>query len=243
MPHYNRAPITEALIDIRVEAPQLRFEDLQALRPHLAEYPKEESRNIGAVTIQLGPGVASATEQKPWSLVFRNKTDNQVAQFAVNGFTFSRLEPYQDWEHLRNEARRLWDIYRQFAKPQRIVRIAVRYINVLKFPGERVEPEQFLKIYPEVPKGLPPELQDYGPFSMRLPFYQYDLRAILVINEGNAIVQQPGFVSIALDLDLFVENPQVNNEQQLWEFFEKLRERKNRYFEASITDKTRELIK
>ena len=243
MPHYNRAPITEALIDIRTEPSPLRFEDLRSLKQHLGDYPKEESRNLSSVTIQFGTGVAPTTEQKPWALVFRNRDDNQVVQFSLNGFTFSRLEPYQDWEHLRDEARRLWDIYREVVAPKSIVRVAVRYINVLKFSGERVEPQEYFRIFPEVPKNLPPELRDFGPFSMRLPFFQPDLQGVLVINQGNAVPQTPGFVPIVLDFDLYVDKPPVSGEQELWEFFEKLRTRKNEYFEASITDKTRELIR
>jgi uncharacterized protein (TIGR04255 family) len=70
------------------------------------------------------------------------------------------------------------------------------------------------------------------------------LQGVLVINQGNG-TPQPGdaIIPIILDLDLFVERPQVANEEELWALFEKLRVRKNEYFEASITDKTRELIR
>jgi uncharacterized protein (TIGR04255 family) len=242
MPHYERAPITEALIDIRVEPSQIRFEDLQGLGTHLDDYPVQETRNFEAVTIQFGTGIAPTREQKPWSIVFRNKDNNQVAQFRVDGFTFSRLEPYQDWEHLRDEAKRLWDIYCRATEPRKILRVAVRYINVLNLPGEKVEPEEYLNIFPVVPQNLPAGLRDFGPFSMRLPFHQSDLHGILMMNQGNTPMSKPGCIAIVLDLDLYVDNPPVTSEQELWGFLEKLRERKNLYFEASITDKTRELI-
>ena len=242
MPDYERAPIKEALIDIRVEPSQMPFESLQELGTHLNDYPKRETRNFGAVTIQLGTGIAPTMEQKPWSLVFKNGQDNQVAQFRLDGFTFSRLEPYQDWEHLRDEARRLWEIYRRATGSRKILRVAVRYINVLNLPGERVEPQEYLNIFPTVPQNLPAGLRDFGPFSMRLPFGQNDLHGVLVVNQGNTLTAKPDCVAIVLDFDLYVDNPPVTNEQELWGFFEKLRERKNLYFEASITDKTRELI-
>jgi uncharacterized protein (TIGR04255 family) len=245
MPHYNRAPITEALIDIRVEpSTPLKLEDFHPLKARLPDYPKEETRNLNAVTIQFGAGISQTTAQQPWALVLRNAENNQVVQFSLNGFTFSRLEPYQDWEHLRDETKRLWDIYAGLAKPKNITRIAVRFINVFKFPGERVEPDEYLNIFPEVSRGLRPELRDFGPFSMRLPFPQQDLKGVLVINQGNGIPQPgAGIIPIILDLDLFVDNPVVANEEELWSLFEKLRVRKNEYFEASITDKTRELIR
>lgn len=242
MPHYNRAPITEALIDIRTETPQLRFEDLQALKGQLSDYPNEETRTLGEFKFQFGQGVQAASE-KPWALLFRNQENNQVVQFRLDGFTFSRLEPYETWERLSSEARRLWEIYRQVVGVQKIVRVAVRYINLFKLPGLRVEPEEYLNIFPQVPQELPRELRDFGPFSMSLPMNQPDLKGILVINERNALqVALPDVVPIVVDFDLYVDNPPVSNEKELWAFFAKLRERKNLYFEASITDKTRELI-
>jgi uncharacterized protein (TIGR04255 family) len=242
MPHYNRAPITEALIDIRTETSQLRFEDLRALKRHLSDYPTEETRTLGEFKFQFGQEVQAASHQKPWALLFRNQENNQVVQFRLDGITFSRLEPYEDWEHLSSEARRLWDIYRKAVGVQKIVRIAVRYINLFKLPGDSVEPEEYLNIFPQVPQKLPRELRNFGPFSMSLPMHQPDLKGILVINERNAPQAEPGIVPIVMDLDLYVDNPPVGNEEELWAFFERLRERKNLYFEASITDKTRELI-
>jgi uncharacterized protein (TIGR04255 family) len=244
MPHYDKAPITEALIDIRVElSSQMRFEELHGIRQYVShDYPREETRNLGEGIIQFGPSVQASAQQKPWALMFRNRNNNQVLQVRLDGFTFSRLEPYEDFEHLRDEARRLWDIYRELIHPKKITRIAVRYINQLNLPGERVEPEDYLNTFPHIPEELPPELRDFGPFLMNLRMLQPDLNGVMVINEGNTLPKTPDTVPIVLDLDLFVENPSVTNEQELWALFDKLRARKNLYFEACITDKTRELI-
>lgn len=243
MPNYKNAPIKEALIDIRVELPpDMRFEDLEGIKTHLSEYPLEETRNLSQATFQFGPVVEANAQQKPWALVFRNQANNQVLQVRLDGFTFSRLEKYEDWEHLRDEARRLWLIYRSLVRPKKISRVALRYINQLDLVGERIEPEEYLNVFPQVPETLQPELRNFGPFLLNLRMHQPDLKGTLVINEGNASPKSPDTVSIVLDLDLQVENPPVETEQELWEFFEKLRDRKNLYFEACITNKTRELI-
>lgn len=244
MPHYARAPIKEALIDIRVDAnPDLTFDDLHAVA-RLVEswYPLEETRNLGQSVIQFGPSAVQATaHQQPWALVFRNTENTQVLQARLDGFTFSRLVPYEDFEHLRDEARRLWDIYRNLTRPRRVNRVAVRYINELHLPGAKVEPEDYFNIFPHVSKDLRSELRDFGRFFMSLQLYQYDLRGILVLNLATALQPSPK-VGIILDLDLFVENPPIVNEEQLWSYFDRLRVRKNEYFEAAITNRTRELI-
>jgi uncharacterized protein (TIGR04255 family) len=244
MPHYEKAPITEALIDIRAQlSPELRFEDLQAVKKHLsADYPRGETRNLGEATLQFGQAVKASAAQRPLGLMFRNLNDTQVVQFRIDGYTFSRLKPYESWENLRNEAKRLWDVYREVLRPTKVLRVAVRYINQLELPGPKVEPEEYLNTYPLASSKLAPELRDFGPYLMSLSFHQQDLKGMLVLNEALVAPTAPDVISIVLDLDLFVDNPPVTNEQELWLLFEKLRERKNLYFEACITPKTQELI-
>src|SRR5947208_249791 len=72
MSHYEKAPITEALIDIRVElSTELRFEDLHAIRKHVSkDYPQEETRNLAEGTIQFAPAMQASVQQKPWGLLF-----------------------------------------------------------------------------------------------------------------------------------------------------------------------------
>jgi uncharacterized protein (TIGR04255 family) len=242
--HYNKAPITEALIDIRAElSPAVKFEDLDGFRKQVAgDYPREETRNLGQGILQFGPSVQASAQQKPWGLMFRNDSNTQVVQARLDGFTFSRLEPYEDFEHLRDEARRLWDIYRKLVQPTRVLRIAVRYINQLNLPGTRVEPQDYLKTFPHLSEDVPNELRDFGPFLMSLQVPQPDLKGLLIINEAGTPPKKPDTVSIIVDLDLSINNPEIESEEHMWTLFQKLRERKNLYFEACITDKTRELI-
>lgn len=247
MPHYDKAPITEALIDIRVElAPEVRFEDLQALRQHLAsEYPREDTRSVAEALVQFGPAVQASAKQTPLGLGFWNSSNNQVLQVRLDGFTFSRLEPYEDFERLRDEARRLWNIYRDVVRPKRITRVAVRYINQFNIPttAEKIEPEEYFRTFPQISSKLPPNLRDFGPYFMSLRMNQDDLEGVLVLNQAMTPPKLPETISIVLDFDLYIERPRVTSEQELWAVFDRLRARKNLYFEACITDKARELIR
>jgi uncharacterized protein (TIGR04255 family) len=245
MPHYKNAPIREAVIDIKVELPS-EVDDLEKLRgiknQVINDYPREETRHLGEGLLQFGAAIRATAQQKPWSLVFWNVANNQAVQARMDGFSFSRLEPYEDFDRLRNEARRLWDIYRVVTRPTKITRLAVRYINQLNLPGTKVEPEDYLNVYPYLSNKLPDELRSMGPFLMNLHLQQPDLRGVLVLNQALTAPKKPDTISVVLDFDLHVDTPPVASEQELWEFFEKLRQRKNEYFEACITDKTRELI-
>jgi len=248
MPHYENAPITEALIDIRADlAPEVRYEDLQAFRQHFApDYPREETRSVGEALLQFGAAVHASAKQTPLGLAFWNSSNNQVVQVRLDGFTFSRLHPYEDFEHLRDEARRLWNIYREVVRSRKVTRVAVRYINQFNIPitpGTSIEPEDYFYTFPQVSKNLPTEMRYFGPYLMSLRLFQHDLKGILVLNQAMTPPSLPETISIVLDFDLYIENPPVTNEQQLWAVFDRLRERKNLYFEACITDKARELIR
>lgn len=245
MPHYDRAPITEALIDIRVEAPpSFRFENLEPLKRVLPDYPVEETRTLAQGTFQFAPSIQAVATKTPWALVLKNQNKNQVIQIGVHGFTFSRLAPYETFERLRDEARRVWDLYKQLVNPSRIVGVGLRYINQFNFPGDTVEPETYLNTFPHLPEELPEALRNFDHFllNLRLPQPDFGDAAYLVLNEGGAPITVPGTIPFVLDLGLTVGNLSVTDEQQLWAFFDRLRVRKNQYFEASITDKAREMI-
>ena len=53
---------------------------------------------------------------------------------------------------------------------------------------------------------------------------------------------QVGVVSVVLDIEVSRQNNPPQTDTEIWSYFEKLRERKNQVFEASITDAARELI-
>jgi uncharacterized protein (TIGR04255 family) len=195
--------------------------------------------------IQFGPAVQASAKQTPLGMGFWNKNNNQVLQVRLDGFTFSRLEPYEDFERLRDEARRLWNIYREVVRPKRVTRVAVRYINQFNIPtkAERIEPEDYFYTFPQISKKLPPNFRDFGPYLMSLRMNQDDLKGVLVLNQAMTPPRLPETISIVLDFDLYIEHPPITDEQDLWAVFDRLRERKNLYFEACITDKARELIR
>jgi uncharacterized protein (TIGR04255 family) len=242
--HYDKSPIVEALIDIKTEAPpDLKFEELRPIGDIIgARYPRVETRYLGEGTFSFGAEAKAIAEQKPFAIMFFSPDNKQVFQARIDGITSSRLAPYQSWEVLRDEARNLWEIYRGIARSAKVIRLALRYINQFVLPSDIVEPEHYFKTFPELSRDLPKELRNFGPFSMRLPIPQTDIGGMLLINESLSAPTKPNSISFVLDLDLYVENPAIPDEKGLWAKLEQLRERKNLYFEACITDKTRGLI-
>jgi uncharacterized protein (TIGR04255 family) len=80
-------------------------------------------------------------------------------------------------------------------------------------------------------------------FIMQVQVPQLDIESMLTVNQAVVPPPRQGVLSVALDLDLFrVVQWNPNDDELVWGFFDKLRERKNEAFEASITNSTRELF-
>src|SRR5262245_9349271 len=134
---YSKAPITEAIIDLRTKAPEgAKVHDL--IRCHEGEeetYPHQKDLKMAVGQFEVGPKLETSASSQPTGYLFTSTDQRQIYQARVDGFTMSRLAPYENWERFRNEAQRLWRLYRETVRPTRIERMAVRYINRLDLPG------------------------------------------------------------------------------------------------------------
>ena len=142
--HLEHAPITEAVIDFRVEAlTDVTVDTLVAALEHRGYLGYARKGPIVRSEFGFSTKVAEAPQAVHTStrigVRIHSPDDRYVALFGIEGFTLSRLEPYESWENLVGEARRLWEGYRECLGPLRITRIATRYINNLRLPTLQLE--------------------------------------------------------------------------------------------------------
>lgn len=250
---YPHAPIVEALIDVRVEAnPSLELADLRATRPDDATYDASEDVFALSGHLAIGPDqVSSGGTREHVGFLYKSTDGKQLWQARLNGFLYSRLAPYDTWATFIAEALRLWDRYEEIAKPVAVHQLGVRYINRITFPPGPVKLEDFLRTYPEVSRDLPQEIEGYF-FNLRLPMRDLNAHVNLIstiVTEGEfRDPARPDDVppqSVILDIDAQrasfteLEHPSAG---WLAAELETLRHAKNRVFEASITEKTREMF-
>ena len=238
---YEHAPITEALIDIRVELPQgISLESLEALHSEVKDrYPGKKKRIYIEGQFSAGNEVGATARQTVMGFALSTENGKQVFQVRLDGFTFSRLRPYGNWIELRDEGRQLWEIYRRVASPRKITRVAVRYINQIDIPIPAIDYKDYFLTTPEVSPSLP---QDLSGFFMQLQFPQADFGGLLILTQTSVVPPGPGMNSVVLDLDVFKDQLEITSDDEVWGLLEKLRVRKNEFFEGCLTDKTRELF-
>lgn len=239
--HYQKPPITEAIIDLRVELPPAS-NVIELNKAHGGEevtYPTVEQLYAAFGQMQIGPQVSATAGSQHIGYLFRSGEGRQIYQARLDGFTMSRLAPYENWESLRDEARRLWDIYRSVANPSKVSRVAVRYINRIDIPLPLKDFKDYLRTAPEVSPDLPQGLAGY---FMQLTIPLEDITSLALINETIIEPASQNVVSVVLDIDIFRNAELPADEEGIWAFFGELRNRKNDVFEACITDEARELF-
>ncbi len=239
--HYSKSPLTEAVLDIQVELPsEITLQELGNVQVGEEErYPRRENCIIVVGHMSMGAQVGASAQQTHNGYRFISQDNRQIFQARIDGFTFSRLAPYENWESFRDEATRLWRLYRSIAKPKNITRLALRYINRLDLPLPLKDFKDYLRTVPEI---SPKMAQGLSGYFMQLQLPQTDLEAMLTLNQTLIPPPNPNLVSVVLDFDLFCKDNVPSDDQGIWKRFEVLRTRKNEVFEACITNKTRRLI-
>lgn len=237
--HLKNAPIVEAIIDIRAKLRNtFKVEEFSSLREALSNnYPVMEERRA----IEFGGTIAGGKVQQtladkgPMGYFFKSHDGEKVAQFRQDGFTFSRLKPYTNWQEVLEEAKRLWKLYMDKASPEIMTRIAVRYINQLDIPLPINDFAHYLTAPPIIPQNLPQNLYH---FLTRVTIHDEKLDIMANIIQGLQSISKKDYVAVMLDIDVFKNKESGFAESEIWPTFEQLRDLKNRIFFDSITEET-----
>jgi uncharacterized protein (TIGR04255 family) len=241
---YANAPIVEAVLDIRVRTNVIP--DLDTLSKITdSSYPTPFRQPFRMeVKIEAGNSPAQPSLQQlstPLGVMYRSSDEKQVFQARVDGFTFNRLAPYENWDSFSREARRLWNLYRSAVQIGHIEMIGLTYLNQLMVPiNSRFE--DYLRTYIHVAPEIPQVLNNY---SLSFQVTLDKEHGFLAISQGYGPLRKMGFITVILNIQgnkAFAEDDNVTDDA-LWTAFENLREAKSDAFEACITDKIREMIR
>lgn len=246
--HLPRAPIVEAVIDIRAR-PTAEFEEhtIKArLEGQLGDYQFLDSQR--EIQIEHAMNLEAGTQPGPiirdlgWKgLRFQSHDGKYIVQYNRDGFVFSRLAPYQSWEQLFGEAMRLWREYLGLARPVEIHRIGLRYINRIQLSPDELRFEDYLNPAPVPPNGL--DLPFHGFMhhdALAIPGHPYTINVIRTMQPpGGASVEGLGLI---LDIDVSTTQGTDLDEMLLEQRLLEMRWLKNKVFFGSITQNSLRLF-
>lgn len=238
---YRNAPIVEAVIDLRCGTPSsLTFRDIARVAETIAAFGYTQTGETVQVVQTMGSDGSSERSETKVGVALQSVDQKYVIQLQMQGFSCSRLYPYPRWEAFLDEAKRLWEVYRDAVQPESVRRVGIRYVNRLEVDAPVIDDfRPFLNLHPVTPWGLttPPAgffLQIRQPLSDG---------SMLLVNETTVQNAGTGQVAVVLDLDAFLEREMPVDEHDVWNLVEALHVKVEAAFEASITDRVRQLIR
>jgi uncharacterized protein (TIGR04255 family) len=241
--NFPNAPIIEAILDIYVKlSGETTIDNLEAFYENVKEdFPEKQQRISHALNVNLSiEGVKSSQSLGgPDGYLFRSVTQNKIVQARMDGFTFNKLKPYENWKMFGTEAHKLWNIYFKIAKPLEITRIALRYINRIEIPLPINDFDEYILTNPKIADTLPQAVESFF-MQFVIPNPDISAKAVIIQTMENPINNK---LPIIFDINVFREVAFIDNKSKIWEDFEKLRDFKNDIFFNSITKKTKELFK
>lgn len=242
-PILKNAPIQEALIDLRVKLPQnIKLTDIVQFHEKVREsFPNKRERVSfqGGIQMLDGKPVSMPSSGGPDGYFFESPKRDKIVQARLDGFTFNKLKPYENWRVFQSEALKLWKLYASIAKPEKVVRIALRYINRIEIPLPIENFKDYIVTVPEIAPTLP---QGLSHFFMRLLIPNERIKATATVTETMEMTNEGRTLAIIFDIDVWKNTDYLPDSNVIWRDLEKLRVFKNQVFFESITDRTKEML-
>lgn len=251
----DNPPIREAIFDIRADLDkQVSLEDLGSFGHEVNDsFPYQEIKinlqsNIEIKSQNEIPETMKLEHSKE-GFLYRSQDGNKVVQARLDGFTFSVTKDYQSWDSFFSQASDLWSVYQKFARPVKITRLALRYINSVLLDVDPKDGlillEDYLRVFPEVNDELGVTL---GQTLLRLQIVSEEftpsegiLTEVVTPRDANGKFS----LEVLLDIDVFQSSVDISPDdtRRIHDVFSNnLRMFKNKVFFNTLTPKTLELI-
>jgi uncharacterized protein (TIGR04255 family) len=242
---YRRAPITEAVIEIRYAEPAGTDLLAKVCADFKTTYPFQHPLVNYDVTVGLPPPNVrgEAVTQINQATGHRLSSMDQAEILLVWPLTFvvSQLAPYPGWDVFFGRFERDWNTWKRAVGYRKITRIGVRFVNRIDIPQvDRVfEETDYLRVYAKLPESFGP-VTGYG---VQAQFPPDDEGCRLTLNSGLVPSPLVGYGSVLLDMDIAREITPPQNDEDIFVLLDKIRTKKNAAFEACITDQAREFFR
>lgn len=238
---YKHPPITEAVIEIRFEQ-AVPIDKLEQVANKIkSNYVFLDPENTVEFQFDAGNQQASvATQSTGFRLNSINRDELTIVK--TNAFACSKLAPYTGWEKLEHRGKRDWSILKKIIGFLRLTRVGIRYINRLDIPAtpeQGIRLEEYFRIFPRIPEDSFKSISNY---AMQVSMGIGEENFGVTVNAASVPSPLVGYLSCALDIDLFRDVDLPTRDEDIWAMIAEMRAMKNRAFENSITDKARSLF-
>ena len=243
---FPNPPITEAIFDIKVNLPkETTLESLFLYQKNINDrFPKKVNRRKMEGGFQFSDGLEPkvlSPKDEVYGYHFVASDDSKIVQARLDGFTFNKLKPYSDWDQFSGEAMELWQKFIPIAKPERVNRLSLRYINRIELPLPFFDLKEFILTGPELASNLNLSLAQ---FFIRMIIPDASIGAFAIVTEAIEDEDKTkNVLPLIFDIDV-IQNVNLDPKSpEIFETMKRLRDFKNKLFLESLTDMAKELFK
>lgn len=236
MAHYSKAPILEAIIEIRWPN-EVSFDDLVAASKDgtFSGFGEPKIRKDVVSTFDPQSTVATHTS-KDVGLEFTRRDGQEVVFFDVGSCAYIQKAPYDKWDNFCGSALKVFQPIIDSRQVTHLDRIGVRFVNRIDIPVDdtrRIATETFIKVNFDGPRNDGTDLIE---FQMRIvkESPRQGIAYALLIATTTSPVENHG--AIIVDVDAFTLGPTSTDSGIYLEVLRELREEKNEIFKSCLTD-------
>lgn len=156
--HLNQAPVIEAILGFQADASKAW--DVDAVRIGLADrfpdFPEVQEQRMFENQISLAPGKDPETSTKVHpveAFILRRADQSAAVQIRRDGFAFSQLQPYPDWNVFVSTALEQWKIFAEWLGVEAPFSVFIRFINRVSYPLDGFKLSKYFENPPLPPTG------------------------------------------------------------------------------------------
>ncbi len=240
---YKNAPIQEALVEFRFK-PGQEWDPTFAGKLHT--HASIESAYTGKPRLQkVMEAQIKAGPEEPPSFAVREGTGrtqllsddgSRLLSLGSDVLSVHELAPYSGWDNFRPRIEAALRAYDDVASPHGVTRIGVRYVNSISIPTSAMQLDHYFTCSPPHADGFPETMSG---FMNRVEYVEEGgVKFLLTFASIEAPSDSSGFL---LDLDFNWQGPAAPLDDVM-HIVDDLHRREGLAFEATITDKAREIF-
>ncbi|MDI6720336.1 MAG: TIGR04255 family protein [Methanomicrobiales archaeon] len=238
---YINSPIEEAICEFRMSpetdwdlaVPGLYYDRIRE------ELPTREQRRVRSVELVMG------TEGLMEELLVQDRMffftpDRSIGiQIGPKFLGVNVLKPYPSWQRFRPRIEHALRILTETVNVKGIYGMSLRYINLVQAPGLDVDPEEYFEFLPRFGTGFPVHADSFM-VGAELPFFDGQDACRIEVSDG--IPSMPDSTAFLLNIEYFLAEPESVPIDSAMDWLDRAHAKTIELFEASITDKARELF-
>jgi uncharacterized protein (TIGR04255 family) len=237
---YSNPPIVEVVCEFRftpspswdAAVPGLIYAQLST------DYPKR--KRLRAFESQVNPAQGGFQQQVQMAdrVQFFREDEKAFIQIGTDFLAINHLAPYPSWEEFRPIVQQGFKAYEDIAKPSGLVRVGLRYINVIKLAGEKNSLKDYFKFYPEFGQVIP----EVAEFMLGAVGTFENGRDALRLQMTNADGAKADALYVLLDIDYFLVQPQSVSIENALDWVDSAHDHILKTFETCLTNNLREIF-